>query len=186
VIGTMGQAPDSIKLVETKDDVEKLVLDENRPVTYITQTTLSMDETADVIGALNAKFPGLKQPKSDDICYATQNRQDAVKVLSERCDVILVVGSETSSNSKRLVEVARDRGVAAYLIDDASQIDPSWVDGADTVGLTSGASAPESIVNDVVTWFKTLGVATVDTVMVVDEDVEFSLPANLARKLQAS
>ena len=186
VIGTMGQAPDSIKLVETKDDVDKLVLDENRPVTYITQTTLSMDETADVIGALNAKFPGLKQPKSDDICYATQNRQDAVKVLSERCDVILVVGSETSSNSKRLVEVARDRGVSAYLIDDASQIDPSWVNGADTVGLTSGASAPESIVNDVVTWFKTLGVATVDTVMVVDEDVEFSLPANLARKLQAS
>jgi 4-hydroxy-3-methylbut-2-en-1-yl diphosphate reductase len=186
VIGTMGQAPQSITLVETKDDVESLALDPAKPVTYITQTTLSMDETADVIAALNAKFPGLKQPKSDDICYATQNRQDAVKVLSERCDVILVVGSETSSNSKRLVEVARDRGVAAYLIDDASQIDPAWVQNADTVGLTSGASAPESIVNEVVAWFHANGVTTVDTVMVVDEDVEFSLPANLARKLHGT
>lgn len=184
VIGTMGQARDSITLVETKDDVEALTLDPAKPVTYITQTTLSMDETADVITALNARFPGLKQPKSDDICYATQNRQDAVKVLTEQCDVILVVGSQTSSNSKRLVEVARDRGVDAYLIDDASQIDPAWVTNAGTVGLTSGASAPESVVNEVVTWFTANGVTTVDTVMVVDEDVEFSLPANLARKLQ--
>lgn len=183
VIGTMGQAPEKITLVETAEDVAKLALDDSRPVTYITQTTLSMDETADVVNALNAKFPGLKQPKSDDICYATQNRQDAVKVLSERCEVILVVGSETSSNSKRLVEVARDRGVDAYLIDDATQIDPSWVKDATTVGLTSGASAPESIVNEVVAWFKHHGVDEVDTVMVVDEDVEFSLPANLARKL---
>jgi len=186
VVGTMGQAPQSITLVETKADVDRLTLDATRPVTYITQTTLSMDETADVVAALNAKFPGLKQPKSDDICYATQNRQDAVKVLSERCDVILVVGSETSSNSKRLVEVARDRGVAAYLIDDASQIDARWVEGANTIGLTSGASAPESIVNEVVAWFKDRGVADVDTVMVIDEDVEFSLPANLARKLAQS
>lgn len=183
VIGTMGQAPEKITLVETADDVAKLALDDSRPVTYITQTTLSMDETADVVNALNARFPGLKQPKSDDICYATQNRQDAVKVLSEQCEVILVVGSDTSSNSKRLVEVARDRGVDAYLIDDATQIDPSWVEKATTVGLTSGASAPESIVNEVVAWFKDHGVDTVDTVMVVDEDVEFSLPANLARKL---
>lgn len=185
VIGTMGQAPGNITLVETKDDVENLALDPKKPVTYITQTTLSMDETADVISALNARFPGLKQPKSDDICYATQNRQDAVKVLSEQCDVILVVGSETSSNSKRLVEVARDRGVDAYLIDDASQIDDAWVASATTVGLTSGASAPESVVNEVVAWFTANGVTTVDTVTVVDEDVEFSLPANLARKLQA-
>lgn len=185
VIGTMGQAPGNITLVETKDDVENLALDPKKPVTYITQTTLSMDETADIISALNARFPGLKQPKSDDICYATQNRQDAVKVLSEQCDVILVVGSETSSNSKRLVEVARDRGVDAYLIDDASQIDDAWVASATTVGLTSGASAPESVVNEVVAWFTANGVTTVDTVMVVDEDVEFSLPANLARKLQA-
>lgn len=184
VIGTMGQARGSITLVETEDDVKTLALDPKKPVTYITQTTLSMDETADVITALNARFPGLKQPKSDDICYATQNRQDAVKVLTERCDVILVVGSETSSNSKRLVEVARDRGVDAYLIDDASQIDPVWVQSAATVGLTSGASAPESIVNEVVAWFTANGVTVVDTVMVVDEDVEFSLPANLARKLQ--
>lgn len=183
VIGTMGQAPASITLVETKDDVDALELAADKPVTYITQTTLSMDETADVIAALNQKFPGLKQPKSDDICYATQNRQDAVKVLSEQCDVILVVGSETSSNSKRLVEVARDRGVDAYLIDDATQIDHAWVADANTVGLTSGASAPESVVNEVVDWFTRHGVATVDTVMVVDEDVEFSLPANLARKL---
>jgi len=184
VIGTMGQAPASITLVETQNDVDALTLDPTKPVTYITQTTLSMDETADVITALNARFPGLKQPKSDDICYATQNRQDAVKVLTEQCDVILVVGSETSSNSKRLVEVARDRGIDAYLIDDASQIDPAWVINAGTVGLTSGASAPESVVNEVVAWFTANGVTTIDTVMVVDEDVEFSLPANLARKLQ--
>jgi 4-hydroxy-3-methylbut-2-en-1-yl diphosphate reductase len=182
-IGTTGQAPDRIRLVETPEDVDKLDLPDPARVTYITQTTLSMDETASVVDRLNARFPGLKQPKSDDICYATQNRQDAVKQLAEKCDLVLVVGSQTSSNSKRLVEVSRDRSVPAYLIDDASEIDEAWFDGVGTVGLTSGASAPEILVEEVIDHFVAKGEVTVDTVMVVDEDVEFSVPAVLARKL---
>jgi 4-hydroxy-3-methylbut-2-en-1-yl diphosphate reductase len=185
VIGTTGQAPERIRLVETPEDVDGLAFDDGREVTYITQTTLSMDETADVVARLNQRFPGLKQPKSDDICYATQNRQDAVKQLATRCELVLVVGSQTSSNSKRLVEVSEDRNVPAYLIDDASEIDEAWLEGVGTVGLTSGASAPEVLVEAVIDWFKARGLATVDTVMVVDEDVEFSMPANLARKLAA-
>jgi 4-hydroxy-3-methylbut-2-en-1-yl diphosphate reductase len=183
VIGTMGQAPANIRLVEAPDDVDALELDDDRPVTYITQTTLSMDETASVVARLNERFPGLKQPKSDDICYATQNRQDAVKQLAVRCDLVLVVGSQTSSNSKRLVEVSEDRSVPAYLIDDASEIDPSWLDGVDVVGLTSGASAPEVLVEEVIDWFRARGTERVETVMVVDEDVEFSMPSVLARRL---
>ncbi|MFP4311000.1 MAG: 4-hydroxy-3-methylbut-2-enyl diphosphate reductase [Nitriliruptoraceae bacterium] len=183
VIGTTGQAPERIRLVETPEDVDALELDDGRQVTYITQTTLSMDETAEVVDRLNQRFPELKQPKSDDICYATQNRQDAVKQLATRCDLVLVVGSQTSSNSKRLVEVSEDRDVPAYLIDDASEIDESWLDGVGTVGLTSGASAPEVLVEEVIDWFRARGLETVDTVLVVDEDVEFAMPANLARKL---
>jgi 4-hydroxy-3-methylbut-2-en-1-yl diphosphate reductase len=185
VVGTMGQSPDRIRLVETPEDVDALDLDDDN-VTYITQTTLSMDETASVVERLNARFPGLKQPKSDDICYATQNRQDAVKQLAEKSDLVLVVGSQTSSNSKRLVEVSRDRSVPAHLIDDVSELDPAWLDGVGTVGLTSGASAPEDLVEDVVDWFVQRYGVTVDTVMVVDEDVEFSMPSNLARKLRES
>jgi 4-hydroxy-3-methylbut-2-en-1-yl diphosphate reductase len=184
VIGTMGQAPANIALVETPEDVDALGLDEDAAnVTYITQTTLSMDETASVVERLNARFPGLRQPKSDDICYATQNRQDAVKQLAERCDLVLVVGSQTSSNSKRLVEVSKDRSVPAYLIDDASEIDEAWLEGVGVVGLTSGASAPEVLVEEVIGWFRARGTDQVETVMVVDEDVEFSMPSVLARKL---
>jgi 4-hydroxy-3-methylbut-2-en-1-yl diphosphate reductase len=184
VIGTMGQAPANIALVETPEDVDALGLDEDAAnVTYITQTTLSMDETASVVERLNARFPGLRQPKSDDICYATQNRQDAVKQLAERCDLVLVVGSQTSSNSKRLVEVSKDRSVPAYLIDDASEIDEAWLEGVGVVGLTSGASAPEILVDEVIGWFRARGTDQVETVMVVDEDVEFSMPSVLARKL---
>jgi 4-hydroxy-3-methylbut-2-enyl diphosphate reductase len=172
VIGTMGQAPEAITLVETPEDVDALGLDARSDVAYITQTTLSMDETASVVERLRQRFPLLVQPKSDDICYATQNRQDAVKVLAERCDLVLVVGSESSSNSKRLVEVARDRGVPSHLVDDAGGIDPSWLDGVGTVGLTSGASAPEELVEGVIAWFRARGEVTVDTVMVVEEDVE--------------
>jgi 4-hydroxy-3-methylbut-2-en-1-yl diphosphate reductase len=184
VIGTMGQAPTNIALVETPEDVDALGLDEDAAnVTYITQTTLSMDETASVVERLNARFPGLRQPKSDDICYATQNRQDAVKQLAERCDLVLVVGSQTSSNSKRLVEVSKDRSVPAHLIDDASEIDDAWLEGVGVVGLTSGASAPEILVDEVIDWFRARGTDQVETVMVVDEDVEFSMPSVLARKL---
>ncbi len=184
VVGTMGQARDAILLVETPEDVEGLDLGPDEEVAYITQTTLSMDETASVVERLRQRFPLLEQPKSDDICYATQNRQDAVKVLAERCDLILVVGSTTSSNSKRLVEVSRDRDVPAYLIDDASDIDEAWFDGIGTVGLTSGASAPEDLVEGVIDWFKARGELIVDTVMVVDEDVEFAMPSGLARRLR--
>ena len=183
VVGTMGQAPSSISLVETAEDVRQLPLADDAEVAYITQTTLSMDETSDVVTALNERFPNLIQPKSADICYATQNRQDAVKDLVEQCELILVVGSQTSSNSKRLVEVARDRGVASYLIDDVSELDESWLEGVDTVGITSGASAPELLVEELVLWFTSRGTKKVQTVKVVDEDVEFAMPSVLARKL---
>jgi len=184
VIGTMGQAPDAITLVETAEDVERLALAPDEQVAYITQTTLSMDETESVVERLRQRFPLLTQPKSDDICYATQNRQDAVKVLAERCDLILVVGSDTSSNSKRLVEVSRDRGVPSYLIEDASGIDDRWIEGVEVVGLTSGASAPEELVEGVIAWFRARGTELIDTVMVVDEDVEFAMPSILARRLR--
>ena len=184
VVGTMGQAPRSITLVETPEDVDALELAPDAELAYITQTTLSIDETAAVVDRLRQRFPTVAQPKKDDICYATQNRQDAVKVLAERSDLVLVVGSETSSNSKRLVEVSRDRGVPAHLIDHAGQIDPSWLEGIGVVGLTSGASAPEVLVEEVIAWFRERGTSTVDTVMVVEEDVEFAMPSNLARRLQ--
>jgi len=184
VIGTMGQAREAITLVETPEDVALLDLSPDEEVAYITQTTLSMDETASVVERLRERFPMLQQPKSDDICYATQNRQDAVKVLAERCDLILVVGSSTSSNSKRLVEVSRDRGIPSHLIDDASGIDEAWLEGVETVGLTSGASAPEELVEGVIDWFKARSELVVDTVMVVDEDVEFAMPSVLARRLR--
>jgi 4-hydroxy-3-methylbut-2-en-1-yl diphosphate reductase len=186
VIGTMGQAPRSTTLVETPEDVDALDLDVAADLAYITQTTLSLDETRAVVDRLRQRFPQLRQPKSDDICYATQNRQDAVKQLAERCDLILVVGSQTSSNSKRLVEVSRDRAVPAYLVDEAAEIDPAWLEGVEVVGLTSGASAPEVLVEEVVDWFRARGTDRVDTLVVVDEDVEFSLPSNLARKLRAT
>jgi len=188
VVGTMGQAREAIMLVETPEDVAGLDIAPGEDIAYITQTTLSMDETRSVVERLRERFPMLEQPKSDDICYATQNRQDAVKVLAERCDLILVVGSSTSSNSKRLVEVSRDRGVPSHLIDDAGGIDEAWLDGVATVGLTSGASAPEELVEGVIAWFRARaeerGGLIVDTVMVVDEDVEFAMPSVLARRLR--
>ncbi|MEX0952431.1 MAG: 4-hydroxy-3-methylbut-2-enyl diphosphate reductase, partial [Nitriliruptoraceae bacterium] len=174
VVGTMGQAPRSISLVESPEDVDKLEFDADADIAYITQTTLSMDETASVVDRLRERFPMVAQPKKDDICYATQNRQDAVKQLAERCDVVLVVGSQTSSNSKRLVEVARDRGIDAYLIDQADQIDEAWLRDAGVVGLTSGASAPEVLVESVLDWFRERGTDRVETITVVDEDVEFA------------
>ncbi len=142
VIGTMGQAPRSMALVETADDVDQLQYDDDANVAYITQTTLSMDETRDVVGRLRERFPLLHQPKKDDICYATTNRQDAVKTLAEQCDLILVVGSQTSSNSKRLVEVSLDRDTPAHLVDDASEIDEAWLEGVGTVGRDLGRQRP--------------------------------------------
>jgi 4-hydroxy-3-methylbut-2-enyl diphosphate reductase len=184
VIGTMGQAPRSITLVETPDDVDDLSFEDDANVSYITQTTLSMDETAEVIDRLRQRFPMLRQPKKDDICYATTNRQEAVKQLAEACDLILVVGSQNSSNSKRLVEVAIERSTPAHLIDDAAEIDEAWLDGVGTVGVTSGASAPEVLVEQVIDWFRERGTDRIDTVTVVEEDVEFLLPSILARRLR--
>ena len=186
VVGTMGEAPESIRLVEAPDDVDALEVSDPERVAYITQTTLSMDDTVAIVERLRQRFPMLHQPKKDDICYATQNRQDAVKALAKESDVILVVGSETSSNSKRLVEVARAEGVPAYLVDEASQIDPAWFEGTDTVGLTSGASAPEVLVEGVIEWFRERGCTEVRTVLVTEESVEFAMPAILSRKLATS
>ena len=184
VVGTMGQAPRSITLVEDADDVDRLELEDDSSVAYITQTTLSMDETQAVIDRLRQRFPLVHQPKKDDICYATTNRQTAVKELAGRCDLVLVVGSQNSSNSKRLVEVSRERGVPAHLVDDASEIEEQWLAGADVVGLTSGASAPEELVEGVVDWFRQRGTTQVETVTVVDEDVEFLLPSVLTREIE--
>ena len=149
VEGTMGEAPDSIVLVETPEDARALEVEDGEQVAYITQTTLSLDDTADVVDTLRERFPDLVGPPSADICYATQNRQDAVKRICEEATLVLVVGSRTSSNANRLVEVARDRGADAYLIDDEADLDPAWLEGHETVGLTAGASSPELIVDRV-------------------------------------
>ena len=181
VIGTMGQAPESINLVETPADVDALDLPDDADVAYISQTTLSVDETTGIIAAIRRRFPHARGPKGDDICYATQNRQDATKALAQRSDLVLVVGSPNSSNSKRMVEVALAHGApAAHLIDDASEIDPAWLEGVDTIGLTSGASAPDLLVNGVIEHLRAAERgATVEPLDVVEEDMHFALPASL-------
>lgn len=182
VIGTVGEAPDVIRLVERPEDVDALPFAVDAEVAYITQTTLSMDDARGIVDRLRQRFPLLQHPKRDDICYATQNRQDAVKALAARCGLVLVVGSSTSSNSNRLVEVARTCGAAAELIDDVTEIDQAWLAEVEVVGLTSGASAPEALVEQVVEWFRARGTETVETVRVVDENVHFAVPAALARR----
>jgi 4-hydroxy-3-methylbut-2-enyl diphosphate reductase len=154
-------------------------------VAYITQTTLSVDETLEIIAALRERYPAVIGPKKDDICYATQNRQNAVKELARDVDLVLVIGSRNSSNSNRLVDVTREMGVAAHLIDDEAGIDPAWLDGVETVGITSGASAPESLVSRVVEHFRALGTELVESHELVDEDVHFSLPVELRRAASA-
>jgi 4-hydroxy-3-methylbut-2-enyl diphosphate reductase len=183
VIGTMGHAPDAIHLVETPEDVAALEPQDPDRVAYISQTTLSVDDANRVIAVLRERFPNARGPRGDDICYATQNRQDAVRVLAERTDLVLVVGSDTSSNSKRMVEVALEHGApAARLINDATALDLTWLDGVDTVGLTSGASAPEVLVDQVIAALMAAPRgATVETVEVVDEQMHFALPAALRR-----
>ena len=181
VIGTMGQAPESINLVETPADVRALDLPDPDKVAYISQTTLSVDETTEIIAAIKETFPHARGPKGDDICYATQNRQDATKVLAERSDLVLVVGSQTSSNSNRMVDVALAHGApAAHLIDSADDIEAAWLEGVDTVGLTSGASAPDALVTEVLDRLRAepRG-ARVEPLTVVDEQMHFALPAKL-------
>src|SRR5205823_1681905 len=150
--GTMGEAPDSIILVESVADVERLELGPETRLAYVTQTTLSVDETGEIIAALRRRFPGIYAPKKEDICYATSNRQWAVKEMLNEIDLLLVIGSRNSSNSNRLVEVAHANGVASHLIDDETEIDEAWLDGAEVVGVTSGASAPERLVDRVCDW----------------------------------
>jgi 4-hydroxy-3-methylbut-2-enyl diphosphate reductase len=188
VVGTMGHAPEAIHLVETPEDVAQLDLPDPDRVAYISQTTLSVDDANRVIAALRERYPNARGPRGDDICYATQNRQDATRVLAERADLVLVVGSDTSSNSKRMVEVALDHGApAARLIDNAAALDPAWLAGVDTIGLTSGASAPEVLVDEVISALmaQPRG-ASVETVDVVDEQMHFALPASLRRLQLAS
>jgi 4-hydroxy-3-methylbut-2-en-1-yl diphosphate reductase len=182
VVGTMGEAPGAIVLVESVADVDRLELGTAR-VAYVTQTTLSVDETGEIITALRARFPEIHAPKREDICYATSNRQWAVKEMLSEIDLLLVIGSRNSSNSNRLVEVARAGGVGAYLIDDESEIDETWMDSVEVVGVTSGASAPEKLVEGVCEWFRARGVDDIEAYRLVDEDVEFRLPVELRREL---
>ena len=179
VEGTMGQSPDGMHLVETVDDVAKLNVREPSQLAYVTQTTLSVDDAALIVAALRERFPEIVGPKKDDICYATQNRQDAVRTLAQKCDLVLVVGSVTSSNSNRLREVAELLGRKAYLIDRAENIDPAWLEGAQSIGVTAGASAPEVLVEEVIAHLQALGAGTVESLDGVIEDVKFPLPSGL-------
>jgi 4-hydroxy-3-methylbut-2-enyl diphosphate reductase len=181
VVGTMGEAPESIRLIGSVEEIADLEIDDPTRVAYITQTTLSVDETLVIIAALRERFPQIVGPKRDDICYATQNRQNAVKQLAGEVDLVLVIGSRNSSNSNRLVDVTRELGVPAYLIDDETTIAPAWLEGVETVGITSGASAPEWLVERVISYFRGIGVQQVDSHELVDEDVHFSLPTALRR-----
>ena len=181
VEGTTGEAPEAIVLVESVADAEAIDLPANEPLAYITQTTLSVDETREIIAVLRRRFPLIEGPATEDICYATSNRQWAVKELLGEVDVLLVIGSRNSSNSQRLVEVARAAGVPAHLIDDESEIDERWLDDAGVAGVTSGASAPEALVRRVCTWFTERGVADISEYRSVYEDVAFRLPVELRR-----
>jgi 4-hydroxy-3-methylbut-2-enyl diphosphate reductase len=181
VVGTMGEAPHAITLVQSVEEAEALELRDGEPVAYITQTTLSVDETAEIVDVLRRRLPEIRAPQREDICYATSNRQWAVKELLEHVELLLVVGSQNSSNSNRLVEVARTSGVEAHLIDDETEIDEAWLDGVESVGLTSGASAPERLVSRVCEWFRARGVAEIEPFASVYEDVVFRLPVELRR-----
>jgi 4-hydroxy-3-methylbut-2-en-1-yl diphosphate reductase len=183
VVGTMGEAPEATVLVQDVAEAEALELPPDARLAYITQTTLSVDETSEIIGVLRRRFPEIHAPKKEDICYATSNRQWAVKEMLREIDLLLVIGSRNSSNSNRLVDVARAGGVAAHLIDDAGEIDEAWLDGVETVGVTSGASAPEKLVDGVCEWFRSHGVARIEAYRMVDEDVTFRLPVELRREL---
>jgi len=183
VEGTTGEAPDSIVLVQTAEEVEGLEVRDPNRVAFITQTTLSVDETAEIIAALRAKFPAIVSPKSDDICYATTNRQIAVKQLARECELVLVIGSTNSSNSNRLVEVAREHGSASHLIDNHTQVREEWLEGVETVGITSGASAPEELVEQLVELFRKRGASDVSELRTVDEDVRFMLPKEIREQL---
>ena len=186
VEGTAGEAPESITVVESPEDADRIELDPDRPVAWLSQTTLSVDETMQTVDRLRQRLPLLIDPPSDDICYATQNRQAAVKSIAPQCDVVIVVGSENSSNSVRLAEVAQEAGARAYRIDDAEQVDWSWVQGVETVGVTSGASVPESLVDQLLEALSVHGFDDVEVVTEVEESVIFALPPELRKDLKAA
>ena len=185
VEGTTGEAAESIVLVQSADEVDELEISDPDKVAFITQTTLSVDETTQIIERLRRRFPKIVSPKSDDICYATTNRQIAVKQLARECDLVLVIGSTNSSNSNRLVEVAREHGAASHLIDNHLQVQDGWLEGVETVGITSGASAPEELVERLVDLFRERGADDVSELRTVDEDVRFMLPKEIREELAA-
>ncbi len=179
VEGTMGQLDDGIHLVEDVGDVARVQPGQTEKLAVVTQTTLSVDDAAEIMAAVIERFPGVRRPKQQDICYATQNRQDAVKVMSRQVDVVIVVGSPTSSNSNRLAELARKLGVPAYMVDDASELQVQWLEGKARVGLTAGASAPEVLVQDVIARIRMLGAVAVRRMDGIEETVKFPLPKGL-------
>ena len=184
VLGTMGEAPASIHLVQNTSDVERLAFSTDAKLAYLTQTTLSLDETRDIVDRLKQRFPMIQGPQSQDICYATENRQMAVKAISTNVDLLLVVGSENSSNSKRLVEVGDNFGVRSHLVNDRGDVDPTWLDGVKNVGVTAGASAPEHLVQELIAFLRERGFEGLEEIELVDEDVRFSLPAELTISIQ--
>ena len=179
VIGTLGEVPERSYLVETVEDVDRLELPDPTRVRYLTQTTLSLDETRDIVNRLKERFPFVEGPPAQDICYATENRQMAVKAISDHIELLLVVGSQNSSNSKRLVEVGQNFGVRSFLVNDRSDVDGGWLNGIRNVGVTAGASAPEHLVQELIEFLRKLGFHQMEEIELVDEDVRFSLPAEL-------
>ena len=184
--GTMGQANQGMHLVESVEDVASLQVQDPAKLAYVTQTTLSVDDAARIVDALKARFPAIRGPKRDDICYATQNRQDAVKFMAPKCDVVIVVGSPNSSNSNRLREVAQHMGARAYMVDTAADLKPDWIEGCRRVGVTAGASAPDVLVNEVLERLMELGATRVQPLEGIAEHVVFSLPKGLAHKRGAA
>jgi 4-hydroxy-3-methylbut-2-enyl diphosphate reductase len=184
VIGTLGEAPQSTILVSTVEDVDRLEVKEQEHISFITQTTLSLDETRDIVARLKERFPKIQGPAAQDICYATENRQVAVKAVAPLCQMLLVVGSQNSSNSRRLVEVCQKIGVPAYLIDDLSEVKTQWLDDVDTVAVTAGASAPENLVEDLIHSLQSRGYSELEEMEIKEEDVRFNLPSELARAPQ--
>jgi 4-hydroxy-3-methylbut-2-en-1-yl diphosphate reductase len=182
VIGTLGEAPQSTMLVSSVEDVDSLEVKDPSKISYLTQTTLSLDETKDIVARLKERFPAIKGPKTQDICYATENRQLGVKAVVPLTDVLLVVGSQNSSNSRRLVEVCQNEGVPAYLVDDSTEVNPAWLDGAKTVAVTAGASAPENLVQELIQSLETkFAFDYMEEMELKEEDVRFHLPADLER-----
>jgi 4-hydroxy-3-methylbut-2-en-1-yl diphosphate reductase len=184
VIGTLGEAPESTVLVSNEEDVDSLELKDATRVSYITQTTLSLDETESIVKRLKQRFPKIEGPKAQDICYATENRQLAVKAVVPLCQLLLVVGSQNSSNSRRLVEVCENMGVASYLIDDLSEVKPEWLEGKETVAVTAGASAPENLVEKLIESLQASGFDQLEEMEIKEEDVRFNLPSELGRTVQ--